>query len=142
MRPVLALLIIPALSLTLAAQFASRPSPDFDDVSYGRFTENVLDLWKAKTQQPSPVVVFIHGGGFRRGDKRDVPNPLLVGLLNRGVSVASINYRLTDVASFPAPMLDGARAVQFLRSKASEWGLYPDRIGASGTSAGAGISLW
>src|SRR5690606_33445327 len=76
------------------------------------------------------------------GDKRGVPPGLLRGCLDAGISVASINYRLSHQAPFPAPMEDGARAIQFLRSKAEELGINPDRIGASGGSAGAGISLW
>jgi acetyl esterase/lipase len=56
--------------------------------------------------------------------------------------VASINYRYTTTAPLPAPHLDGARAIQFLRSKAKEWNLDPTRVAAYGGSAGAGITLW
>jgi acetyl esterase/lipase len=119
-----------------------QPSPDLRDEPYGHHERNVLDLWKAKSDKPTPLVVFIHGGGFRGGDKGGVPLPLLRGSLAAGFSVASINYRLSDTAPFPAPMLDGARAIQFLRSKATEWNLNPAKIAATGGSAGAGISLW
>jgi acetyl esterase/lipase len=67
---------------------------------------------------------------------------LLRGLLERGISVAAANYRLTDTVSFPAPMHDCARAVQHLRRYADLHNLDPARIGATGGSAGAGISLW
>jgi len=60
----------------------------------------------------------------------------------RGVSFASISYRYTTQAPYPAPMLDGARAIQFLRSKAAEWNIDPKRVAAFGGSAGAGISMW
>jgi acetyl esterase/lipase len=56
--------------------------------------------------------------------------------------VASINYRYTTTAPLPAPQLDGARAIQFLRYKAKEWNLDPTRVAAYGGSAGAGITLW
>jgi acetyl esterase/lipase len=119
-----------------------KPQPDLQNVSYGPHQRNVLDLWKAKSDVPAPLVVFIHGGGFRGGDKSNLAPALLAGCLERGISVAAINYRLSQQAPFPAPMLDSARAIQFLRSKAGEWNCDAKRVGATGGSAGAGISLW
>jgi acetyl esterase len=119
-----------------------KPKPDMTNVKYGPHERNVLDFWKARGDRPAPLVVFIHGGGFRAGDKRGIPAPLLNESLRAGFAVASINYRLSQQASFPAPMLDGARAIQFLRTKAKEWNIDPKHIAASGGSAGAGISLW
>ena len=123
-----------------------KPEPDFANIRYGPHERNVLDLWKAKPRSgkggPTPLVVFFHGGGFRLGDKSGVPGWLVVKCLDAGISVASANYRLSDTAAFPAPMLDGARAVQYLRSHAKELGIDPGRIAASGSSAGAGIALW
>ncbi|HEY3121142.1 MAG TPA: alpha/beta hydrolase [Vicinamibacteria bacterium] len=121
---------------------ADRPAPDVADASYGPHPRNVLDLWKAKSAKPAPLVIFIHGGGFQQGDKGQVPAALLRPSLAAGFSVASINYRLTSMAPFPAPMLDGVRAIQFLRSRAGGWNLDPTRFASCGTSAGAGISLW
>jgi acetyl esterase len=121
---------------------AGKPDPDLANVRYGPHERNVLDLWKAPSKQPTPLVVYIHGGGFRAGDKGSVSPLLLRECLRRGISVAALNYRLSQQAPFPAPMLDGARAIQFLRSKASDWHLDPKRIAATGASAGAGISLW
>ena len=120
------------------------PAPDAADVRYGPHGRDVLDFWKAKGEdgKATPLVVFIHGGGFRGGDKAGLPAGLVAGCLEAGISVASINYRLSEDAPFPAPMLDGARAIQFLREKADRWGIDPDRIAASGGSAGAGIALW
>ena len=119
----------------------SRP-PDLANVSYGPYERNVVDLWKARSERPTPLVVFIHGGGFRAGDKSNL-SPILLDLcFDAGISVAAINYRLTQTAPYPAPMHDGARAIQFLRSRAREWNLDPKRIAATGGSAGAGISLW
>src|SRR5262249_50241034 len=94
----------------------AKPAPDVRDAKYGPHARNVLDLWKARADSPTPLVVFIHGGGFRGGDKANVPPQLLEHCLKAGISVASINYRLSQQAAFPAPMNDGARAVQFLRS--------------------------
>ncbi len=124
-----------------------RPTADRKDVRYGPHERNVLDLWKAKPLPgrgtgATPLVVFFHGGGFRGGDKLSVPAWLVRDCLDEGISVASANYRLSQTATFPAPMLDGARAIQFLRQNAAELEIDPDRIAASGSSAGAGIALW
>jgi acetyl esterase/lipase len=86
--------------------------------------------------------VFIHGGGFRGGSKEALSPQLLDGCLKAGISVASINYRLSPEVAFPAHYMDSARAIQFLRHKAKEWNLDPQRVAASGGSAGAGTSLW
>lgn len=121
---------------------ASKPKPHFENVRYGPFERNVMDLWRAVSDAPIPVVIYFHGGGFRQGDKSSLTAGFLEGCLKSGIPVAAANYRLSHQASFPAPMLDGARAIQFLRLKAQEWNLDPQRIGARGGSAGAGISLW
>ncbi len=118
------------------------PPPDISNQSYGPYARNVLDLWLAQSDVPAPLVIYFHGGGFRGGDKSSLNLKLLLGLLERGISVAAANYRLSDEAPFPAQMHDAARAVQFLRLQAQEYGLDPGRFGATGGSAGAGISLW
>jgi len=121
---------------------AGKPKPDLADVPYGPHERNVLDLWKAKSDTPTPLVVFIHGGGFHAGSKEGVPPALIDGLLAKGISVMSVNYRLSPGVAFPAHYMDCARAIQFARSKAKDWNLDPARVGASGGSAGAGTSLW
>ncbi len=130
------------LAVVLAQEKQDKPNPDHVNVKYGANERNVLDLWKAKSDKPTPLVIFIHGGGFRRGSKEQIPAPLIQKCLGAGISVASINYRLTVVAPYPAQMQDGARAVQYLRLRAKEFNLDPKRFAATGGSAGAGISLW
>ena len=124
----------------------AKPAPDVLNIRYGPHDRNVLDLWKARAKsglnRPAPLVVFFHGGGFQGGDKSSIPALLVVRCLEAGISVASANYRLSPKAPFPAPMLDGGRAIQFVRLNAAELGIDPDRIAASGSSAGAGIALW
>src|SRR5262249_43796882 len=128
-----------------AAQAKAR-SPEgaatFENVAYGPDASNKIDFWKANSAAPAPLVVFIHGGGFRGGDKAAYDKPLLTACLASGISYASINYRLSDVAPYPAQMHDSARAIQFIRSKAAEWNIDPKRVACTGGSAGAGISLW
>lgn len=119
-----------------------KPKPDFEGARYGPHERNLLDLWRAKSSRPTPVLINFHGGGFQQGDKSSLSGVLLARCLEAGISVASANYRLSHQAPFPAPMLDGARAIQFLRYKAKEWNLDPTRVAATGGSAGAGISLW
>ena len=116
--------------------------PDYENIPYGPHERNVLDFWKAKSDHPTPLVIHIHGGGFVQGDKSTIPMPLLRYALDHGISVATINYRYSTQAPYPAPMEDGAHAVQFLRSKAREWNIDPNKFAASGGSAGAGILMW
>jgi len=117
-------------------------APTFTDVAYGPDESNKIDFWKANTATPAPLVVFIHGGGFRHGDKSGYDQALLKACLDSGIAYASINYRLSGVAPYPASMLDSARAIQFIRSKAAEWNIDPQRIACTGGSAGSGISQW
>src|ERR1041385_6703371 len=94
------------------------PRPDMEDVPYGNHERLKLDLWKAKSDQPTPILVFFHGGG---GDKLMYRgNRLLEFCLKNGVSVAAVNYRPNNQFPFPVPMQDAGRAIQFLRSKAGE----------------------
>src|SRR5262245_53391830 len=134
--------LAPAVAAAQEKKLPALPPADVQDAKYGPHERNVLDLWKAKADKPTPVVVYIHGGGFRAGDKSSLSPALLAKCREAGISVAAINYRFSQHAPFPAPMLDGARAVQFLRSKARDWNLDPARVAATGGSAGAGISLW
>jgi acetyl esterase/lipase len=118
------------------------PQPTLANARYGPHERNVLDFWKASSPEPAPVLVFIHGGGFVAGDKSGANPDEIERFLDAGISFASINYRYTTQAPYPAPMLDGARAIQFLRAKAVELNIDPKRIAAFGGSAGAGISMW
>jgi acetyl esterase/lipase len=127
-------------------QDPNKPEPDLADLRYGPYGRNALDLWRPPIRSDgsgtTPLVVFFHGGGFIGGDKSSVPAWLVDRCLARGIAVASANYRLSTQAPYPAPMLDGARAIQFLRLKGNELGIDPKRIAACGNSAGAGIALW
>lgn len=137
------LLLLLACALCAAAQQRPPlPAPDHADIKYGPHERNVLDLWQAKTPGRHPLVIYYHGGGFRAGDKRTINVELLDKLLRSGISVAAVNYRLTNVATYPAQMLDGARALQFLRLHAKQYKLDGKRVGAFGGSAGSGISQW
>ena len=131
-----------ALFVPVASAQPAKPKPNIADAKYGPHERNVLDLWQAKGDGPRPLVVFIHGGGFSAGSKEKLNAVQLKSCLDAGISVAAINYRLTDTAPFPAAFMDSARAIQFLRFKAKDWNLDPQRVAATGSSAGAGTSLW
>jgi acetyl esterase/lipase len=108
----------------------------FRDVAYGPHAErNVLDVYvPAEAKGPLPLVIWVHGGGWRNGSK-GAGGPAL-GLLKEGFAVASINYRLTGNAPFPAQIEDCKAAVRFLRAKSKEYGLDGERFGVWGSSAG------
>lgn len=137
---------IPLIALLLIGQqIQANELEPMLNVPYGDHPRQVLDFYPADSDQPTPVVFYIHGGGWRGGDKKTNPNPFL----EQGISVVAINYRYTqngveDKVEPPvkAPLSDAARALQFVRSKAEEWNLDKERIGATGGSAGACSSLW
>jgi acetyl esterase/lipase len=118
------------------------PEPDYANVGYGPHERNVFDMWLAETVEPAPLVIYYHGGGFRGGDKRTLRIELLRRLRGNGISVAAVNYRLSATAPYPAQMYDSARALQYIRLHATDYNIDPSRIGATGGSAGAGISQW
>lgn len=121
---------------------SQKTAPTYSDVSYGPSNANKLDFWQIKSRRPAPLLVFIHGGGFRGGSKNSIPRELLTKCLEAGIACASIDYRLSGEAIYPAQMHDSARAIQFIRSKAIEWNIDPKRVAAGGGSAGSGISQW
>lgn len=156
----LTLLAILFVASPIAAQGydAKVPEPTHREVKYGPHERNVMDAWLAEGDGPSPVAFVIHGGGWTGGSKEIVHRFVNVQkLLDQGISVVAINYRLIskqtkeqskpkiDTSKNPpvhAPLHDAARALQFVRSKAKQWNIDSERIGAAGGSAGACSSLW
>ena len=125
------------------------PNPTEYDVSYGPHLKQILHFWKAESDKPTPLLFFIHGGGWMNGGRMAGLSPILNRMLENGISVVSVEYRFIpeatadgEVPPVKGPLHDAARALQFVRSKAQEWNIDKDRIGASGGSAGACSSLW
>jgi acetyl esterase/lipase len=142
MKRVLALLALLVLGPVVRADDQQK---ELLNVPYGQHPRQVLDFYQAKSDKPTPLVFYIHGGGWRNGDKKTNPKQFL----EKGVSVVAINYRLIDpkkddqtTPPVKAPLEDAAHALQFVRSKAMEWNIDKTRIGATGGSAGACSSLW
>lgn len=119
-----------------------KPEPDLANVEYGLHDRNVFDIWFADKSKITPLAIYIHGGGFREGSKERIKANVLEELLESGISVASINYRLLSDAPLPAAHLDAKLALQFIRSKSSEWKIDKNKIGLFGGSAGSQICMW
>ncbi len=95
----------------------------------------LLDLYlPSGAAEPVPVVIWVHGGGWRKGSKEGISRTH--ELMKRGYAVASVGYRLSGEATFPAAIEDSKAAVSFLRLNATKYGVDPDRFGAWGSSAG------
>jgi acetyl esterase/lipase len=104
-----------------------------------------LDLYLPEGDEPRPVIVYVHGGGWQRGSRRDPP-PLLDadfydGMAAQGFAVAAIDYRLSGEARFPAPADDVRAAVGWVRDHAADYGLDPGRVFLWGDSAGGHLAL-
>lgn len=124
-----------------ATTFSSVP-PTFTDLAYAdQSAAQKLDLYIPTVGEgPFPVVVMIHGGGFMFGDKADGAGLTGVDqLLEAGYAVASINYRLSGEAQWPAQIHDSKAAVRYLRAVAADYNLDPQHIGAWGASAGGNL---
>ncbi len=129
----------------LAAPAARTPARVLRNLQYvgNGVASQRLDLYFSEANlAPAPLAIYMHGGAFSSGDKLRIasrnaqPYLVLAELLSRGYVVASVNYRLSGEAPFPAAIEDCKAAVRFLRANASEYGYFPDRIAAFGTSAG------
>jgi len=110
------------------------------DISYvdtGKNPAQTLDLYlPTKTKSAAPLIVFIHGGAWLQGSKDEAQQGLGVFFCRQGFAVASINYRLSQEAIFPAQIEDCKAAIRFLRAHAQEYNIDPTKIGVWGVSAG------
>jgi acetyl esterase/lipase len=96
-----------------------------------------LDLYLPKATKGPPLIVWVHGGAWRAGSKKDMP---LGRLVERGYAVASVDYRLSPVAPFPAQVHDLKAAIRFLRAKAGDYGYDARRFAIAGGSAGGHLA--
>jgi acetyl esterase/lipase len=106
------------------------------DLAYvpGGHERQKLDLYSPeKGEAPLPLIVWVHGGGWQGGSKERPPG---LWLVKKGYALASINYRLSQHATFPAQIEDCKAAVRWLRANAKKHGLDPQHVGVWGASAG------
>ncbi|WP_166820569.1 alpha/beta hydrolase fold domain-containing protein [Thalassoroseus pseudoceratinae] len=120
-----------------------KVKPDFPDVRYGDHERHVFDIYQTKTDdsKPAPCMIWIHGGGFRSGDKSQ-GGLFASSFTDHGIHYVSLNYRLSHHALAPACFHDCARALQFIRRNAAKWNIDKERIAVGGGSAGSGLSQW
>ncbi len=111
----------------------------FRDIAYvpDGHQNQLLDLYLPEAGESLPLIVFLHGGGWRRGSKNQVP---AIDYVEKGYAVASVDYRLSQHAIFPAQIEDGKVAVRWLRAKANDYGIDPERFAAWGNSAGSHLA--
>jgi acetyl esterase/lipase len=138
MRSVLILIVLVAAA---SAEAQSRPvavpvgtivQRNMPYVTNGH-SRQVLDLYVPKSEKSLPVIIWVHGGAWQSGGKeRPVPLPYA----SEGYAVASVEYRLSQHATFPAQIEDCKAAVRWLRAHAREYNLDPNRFAAWGESAG------
>ena len=109
------------------------------DIEYARVGDRklALDLHRPEGKSHSPLIVWVHGGAWRSGSKQDMP---LARLVAAGYAVASVDYRLSTEAKFPAQLHDLKAAIRFLRGQGSEWQLPLKKIVSAGDSAGGHLA--
>ena len=130
--------VMPARGGPGGGMAAIKATPTVKDVAYASASPTQkLDLYVPAGNGPFPLIINIHGGGFMMGDKSNPP--LTDELLAAGYAVASIDYRLSGEAKFPAAVQDAKAALRFLRAHAAEYKLNPDKFGAYGGSAGGNL---
>ncbi len=121
---------------------ASEPDDKYrrvDDIQYAEVDGQrlLLDLYLPADVVNPPVVVWVHGGAWRRGSKSNMP---LADLVKHGFAVASVDYRLSPVAKFPAQIHDCKAAIRYLRGNSAKYGINAERIGVAGSSAGGHLA--
>lgn len=118
------------------------PAPNFGNLAYAtRSSSQRLDIYLPKTGSgPFPLVIWIHGGGWRTGDRSFTSHPEVLNILGQGLAIASIDYRLSGEAKFPAQIHDVKAAIRFLRANATRYKLDANRFGAWGPSAGGHLA--
>ncbi|OYW73166.1 MAG: lipase [Verrucomicrobia bacterium 12-59-8] len=108
------------------------------DIEYAKVGEASLklDLHRPQGENP-PLIVYVHGGGWRAGSKEDVP---IADLYDRGFAIASVDYRLSTQAVFPAQVHDIKAAIRFLRANAGFYHINASKIAIIGSSAGGHLA--
>lgn len=131
-------LLVCLLMLT-AAFVPARAEKIVRDLTFATVGDSVLklDLYLPEAGAPAGLIVWVHGGAWRAGSRNDVD---LKGLVARGWAIASVDYRLSTVARFPAQIHDIKAAIRFLRAHAADYGYPTSRFVIAGSSAGAHLA--
>ena len=131
-------LAVVMMTLTAIAS-AEEPYRRIPNIQYAEAGGHrlLLDLYLPKHADHPPLVVWVHGGAWRAGSKAKMP---LIDLVRHGFAVASVDYRLSPVAKFPAQIHDCKAAIRFLRKHAAKYSINTQRIGVAGSSAGGHLA--
>jgi acetyl esterase/lipase len=126
------------LLLCIRCDPLSASEPAHRDIEYARVGDLPLrlDIHLPTTTNP-PLIVYVHGGAWRAGSKSDVP---ITKLLDEGFAIASVDYRLSTQAQFPAQVHDIKAAIRFLRAKSGQFHIDTKRIAIIGSSAGGHLA--
>ena len=111
------------------------------DIAYNNESENQkLDIYLPEGEGPFPAIIYLHGGGFALGTKRDSHLDAILRGIEKGYAVIGVEYRLSGEAIFPAAVLDIRNAVRWIKEHASEYNIDPNRLASIGGSAGGNLS--
>jgi len=140
MRTFVILLAVINLFLFGACNKIGTTDATYSDVAYASTsTSQIMDIYLPEGEGPFPVVVLIHGGAFKMGNKEmEIENANY--LVENGYAAVCINYRLSGEAIFPAQIEDCKTVIRFLRANATKYKLNPDKIATWGSSAGGYLS--
>jgi acetyl esterase/lipase len=138
--------LVPAASLAVAACGRAPMETAFEvhrDLRYGPLPEHLVDVWRPRFRwrRAAPGVLLIHGGGWNEGVRADMEEALCRWFLNRGFTVANVEYRKAPGTLAPGSILDVRLAASWFRSAAGRWQLTTDQVILCGTSAGGHLAL-
>jgi len=144
MKASLTLMLAVLASCTIQGFSQSPPAPSVPDLEYARAGDISLklDLYLPKTKGPHPLIAWFHGGTFKEGDKSQIFWTPLMHQTERGYAIASINYRLSTQAAFPALIQDAKAAIRWLRANAGKYDINAERIVVGGESAGGYLAAF
>ena len=112
------------------------------DVQYGSLPEQKLDVYLPdEGEGPFPLIIYVHGGGWCMGTKREGALPCIIDALKYGYAIIAVDYRLAPDAKFPEFLFDVKTAVRWARANAEKYCFDPERFGMIGDSAGGHIAL-
>ena len=132
-------ILILTLLMSTTATLLHAAEPSQRNVEYAKVGEHelLLDFYAAKSDGPAPLIIWVHGGAWRSGSKDDVP---IASMVDRGFAIASVDYRLSPVAQFPAQIHDIKAAIRYMRGHAEKYSVDPNRFVIAGASAGGHLA--
>lgn len=132
-------LLLPAAMLSCDVSPARADEPAHSDVEYARVDGQPLrlDIYQPESSASNPLIIWVHGGAWRAGSKDRMP---IGGMLDHGYAIASVDYRLSTTARFPANIHDIKAAIRFLRANAKQYNLNADQFYVAGASAGGHLA--